>query len=60
MGLDKPETSPNAPDPIPAAYDEVDELYGEAATELLHTTTEIERVAKEVHDWTIRGGPFDA
>jgi hypothetical protein len=60
MVLDKLETSLNASDAIRAAYDEVDELYGEAATELLHTTTEIERVAKEVHDWTIRGGPFDA
>lgn len=37
-----------------------EELYAEAATELLETTTEIERVAREVHDWTVRGGPFDA
>lgn len=36
-----------------------EELYGEAATELLDTHNEIDKIAKEVHDWVQpKGNPF--
>ena len=40
-------------------YDELDELYAEASTELLETVIEIDSISKEVHDWMRPGTPFD-
>jgi hypothetical protein len=38
---------------------EWEELYADAATELLETVTEIDKIAGEVHDWMGKGSPFD-
>ncbi len=43
-----------------AELSKYEELYAEAATELLDTNNEIDRIAKEVHEWVQpKGSPFD-